>query len=180
MVPVWLCGNTIRPRPPLNVRIGKLRKAIVGHASRAEQPSQIFSFLGSLKLVRHVRCYPNSGQIVAVPRLSALCQSRPTRRNMIVHKKKDRQLRRSLRNPIRCFDQAPAAPLVLYKTAEPIMQLEDDVSFNRFRQSACIRPLGNFTCASITYPGHVPMCPAAATTGSLPLPPCRSLARCTP
>src|SRR5450759_3380453 len=46
MVPVWLCGNTIRARPPLNVRIGKLRKAIVGHASRAEQPSQQFSCLG--------------------------------------------------------------------------------------------------------------------------------------
>src|ERR1019366_10805267 len=76
MVPVWLCGNTIRARPPLNVRIGKLRKAIVGHASRAEQISQIFSFLGSPKLVRHVRCYPNNGQIVAVPRLSALCQKR--------------------------------------------------------------------------------------------------------
>src|SRR5450759_3022582 len=41
-----------------------------------EQPSQIFTFLFSPKLVRHVRCYPNSGQIVAVPRLSAMCQKR--------------------------------------------------------------------------------------------------------
>ena len=31
-----------------------------------------FQFLGSLKLVRHVRYAPNSGQIVAVPRMSAL------------------------------------------------------------------------------------------------------------
>ena len=36
--------------------------------------SQIFRFLGPPKFVRHVRCYPNSGQIVAVPRLSALCR----------------------------------------------------------------------------------------------------------
>src|SRR5450759_4126151 len=29
-----------------------------------------FQFLGSLKLVRHVRCYSNSGQNVAVPRMT--------------------------------------------------------------------------------------------------------------
>src|ERR1035441_584281 len=50
-----------------------------GRASRAEQTSQIFSILGSLKFIRHVRCYSNSGQNVAVPRLSALCRSEERR-----------------------------------------------------------------------------------------------------
>jgi hypothetical protein len=45
----------------------------LGRTIRAEQPSQIFSFLGSPKFVRHVRCYPNSCQNVAVPRNDAKC-----------------------------------------------------------------------------------------------------------
>ena len=44
----------------------------------------------------------NNGQNVAVPRMSAMCQSRPTHRSKR-HKQKDRQLRRSFRNPNRSF-----------------------------------------------------------------------------
>jgi hypothetical protein len=51
-------------------RVNRFTNDALGRASRAEQPSQIFTFLGSSKLVRHVRCYPNSGQIVAVPRMT--------------------------------------------------------------------------------------------------------------
>jgi hypothetical protein len=68
---------------------------LVSVGSKADKPSRAKIHLCPL--------LSNSGQIVAVPRMSAMCQSRPTH-----CKRKDRQLRRSFRNPIRRFDQAAA------------------------------------------------------------------------
>jgi|ERR1019366_319399 hypothetical protein len=67
-------GTVRRARAFYLFTLHLLAGAASGRASRAEQTSQIFSILGSLKFIRHVRCYSNSGQNVAVPRLSALCQ----------------------------------------------------------------------------------------------------------
>src|ERR1019366_9307168 len=74
----WKLGDCLNiPASRVQVWLGRRK----GCTNQAEQPSQTFRFLGSPKLVRHVRCYPNSGQIVAVPRLSALCHSRPMHRS---------------------------------------------------------------------------------------------------
>ena len=47
----------------------------LGRTRRVEQPSQIFNVLGSSKLVRHVRCYPNSCRGAAMQR-TTLCANK--------------------------------------------------------------------------------------------------------
>jgi hypothetical protein len=48
----------------------------LGRTSEAEHPSQDFTFLGSLKLVRHVSCYSNSGQILQRSEMTLSATSR--------------------------------------------------------------------------------------------------------